>query len=416
MSRLGLRLGQRQVQTVSQLAALSLLRMDAAELSAHLLAEARRNPFLRLRSPALGAPLSGTEPLAAAPGLHDHVRAEIGLRLTRPADLHLAERFIEALAPSGWLEQPVEAIAAAARVPVAHALALLEMLQQIEPAGLFARSLRECLRLQAADRGQLTPAMERVLDRLDLLAAKGPAAVAVDAGLDPAEVGCCLGAIRRMDPKPGARFDDAAHAPPLREPDLLARRSAGGWTVELNRSLLPAVRVADLPAGRPGDEVARLRREARELQRALSRRGETVLLVGAEVARRQQAFLDHGPDALQPLRLADVARPLGLHPSTVSRVVSGLLLQTPHGIVPVRLLFRSALAAGEGGGVTAAVLQQRIRALVSAEDGRRPLDDEALAAELGRAGIRVARRTVAKHRALAGILPVAQRHALPREA
>ncbi|MGP3697281.1 RNA polymerase factor sigma-54 [Rhodobacter sp. NSM] len=409
MSRAAMRLGQRQVQKTSFLPALALLRMDSADLAAHLAAEAERNPFLRLRRPAGGAAAPvPVEPAAAAPGLHEHVLRQIGLRLP-DEELPVAWAFLEALEPTGWLGASVAAVAEAAGVSEGEARATLARLQQLEPAGLFARNLRECLALQAAERDQLTPAMQTVLDCLDLLAEAGPRAVAARTGLAEPEVEACLAAIRRMDPKPGARFIDAA-ASPLREPDLIVQRGESGWTVELNRSSLPELRVEAAPPGPLSAELAALRLRGRDLQRALLRRATTVLSVGTEAVRRQQAFLDRGPEALAPLRLADVARPLGLHPSTVSRVVNGLLIATPRGLFAVRTLFPAPMA--ETGELTAAALQARIRALVAAEDARRPLDDGALAAALDEAGLRVARRTVAKHRALAGIPPVLRRQSV----
>lgn len=407
---------QRQTQTTRLLQAVALLRMSNAALAEHLAAEAERNPMLLVARPApvTSAPFDRSDDSwqpARRPGLHDHVLGQVRLRLSAPADLRLAEGFIEAMEPSGWLGQATEVIAKAQGRSEADGLRMLGLLQELEPAGLFARDLRECLRLQAADRGQLGPVMAQVLDHLDLLAASGPEVLADRLGLPPEEVQRCVAAIRRMDPKPGAAFDD--DPAPLREPDLILRPGPAGWTVELNRSNLPTIRIRDPVVPVPdGDrrELGRLRRDARWFRQALDQRCRIILAVGAETARRQEAFLDSGVSRLVPLRIAEVATALALHPSTVSRVVNGLLLGTPRGIVAMRSLFCSALPSAPGrDAASGPALRQRIRELVQAENATDPLTDETIATVLGKDGIPIARRTVAKHRALAGIPPAAAR-------
>lgn len=407
--------------------AIGLLRMSNAELSVHLAMLARTNPSLRIERPTAelvatlwdrtGAPgaaeaerrfpqtargstqgLIETAP-APASGLHDHARHQAALILRDPADLRIAAHFIEALESSGWLGEPLAAIAAAAGCDLHRAEAVLARLQQAEPAGLFARSLAECLTLQARDRGMMTPAFAQVLGNLPMLAEGDLAGLARIAGCDVAEVRGILGQIRRLDPKPGARFDPAPQ--PLREPDLIVRQRRGGWLVELNRSTLPGVFVAEPGAvsGEGGDPAA-----ARWLEHAVARRNQTLLRIGEAVVARQARFLTEGPEALRPMRLADLAAATGLHESTISRAGAGLLLATPRGTVALRALFSAALRGnGAGAEVAAAAVRHRVAAMIAAEDAASPLSDAQIAGRLSQGDVRIARRTVAKYREQQGI-------------
>jgi len=179
------------------------------------------------------------------------------------------------------------------------------------------------------------------------------------------------------------------------------RRQAGGWLVEMNRSTLPGVVVVD----GAGDAAA-----ARGLERAVARRNATVLRIGEALVARQARFLTEGPEGLRPMTLADLAAATGLHQSTISRVVAGLLIATPRGTVALRGLFGAALAGAEGGaGVAALAVRHRIAALIAAEDPAAPLSDEQIARRLSEGGVAIARRTVAKYREQQGIAGSAAR-------
>ncbi|AZB63745.1 RNA polymerase subunit sigma-54 [Cereibacter sphaeroides] len=405
MVSMQLRLGQRLAQRAVLVQRAEILEATGADWAERIAAEAQRNPFLRVRQPATAAPIP--ESAALPPDLHAWLGSQIRMAMADPEDRALAFRLLEALEPSGWLDQPLSRLAPGAEEQAAQ---VLHRLQQMEPAGIFARDLRECLTLQARDRGQLDPAMAAVLDRLDCLASDGPAAVARATGLEEQTVLRCLELIRRMDPKPGAAF--AAEDAPLREPDLIAHRTASGWSVELNRSMLPEVRVTPLPDGSPAD-VRQMHQEALSLAKATGLRGRTLLAVGALVVERQRAFLDEGPAALVALGIGEAADALALHPSTISRTVTGLLMATPRGLVAVRDLFCARLAEGTGA-LSAPALQALIRETIAAESAHAPLEDGEIVEALARRGIHVARRTVAKHRTLAGLPPAAvRRRAVP---
>jgi RNA polymerase sigma-54 factor len=238
--------------------------------------------------------------------------------------------------------------------------------------------------------------MAAVLDRLDLVARGDIDRLAREAAVDPATIRARIGILRGYDPKPGARFDPIAA--PVREPDLIAETGPNGWTVSLNRSALPTITVAE---GR-----GKGRAEARALQRMVEGRNSTLLAVGQEVLARQVAALDHGIGALVPMTMAEVAEALRLHESTVSRVVAGTAVDTPRGTWWLRALFTQA---PRDGGPAAGALRDRLARLVAAEDPAHPLSDEALAQALAEGGAPIARRTVAKYRAMLNLPPAHRR-------
>ena len=400
-----------QLNTALQ-ASIRLLRADASGLTRYLEEQAAENPAIRLETvapkpgewlPRWQGVWSGddgaTERLSsAAPSLVAHVMQEIARLDLPPADQRIALALVEALEPSGWLGQPLSAIAAGLKAPVPAVEAVLDRVQRIDPPGLFARNLRECLFLQAREEGFADGVLTVVLAHLDLLAKGDVARLCRLGGLTEAQVMDCFRRIRGLDPKPGARF--SLHAAPVREPDLLVRQGEAGWEVALNRSSLPSITVA---VGRgPG------RAAARGVLRLVESRNATLLRVGQEVLRRQIAALDRGLVALAPMTMADVARALDLHESTVSRIVAGVALDTPRGTWWLRSLFGGARGA-DAAGLSVAALRARLAEAVAAEDPEHPLSDGDLTDLLAAEGADVARRTVADYRKALGIPPAHRR-------
>lgn len=385
-----------------------ILRADAAGLSRYLEEQAAENPQIILTRPqvqdwiprwrtAFAADAERPEQAAAGPSLVGHVLSVVESLRLDPAETRIAMALAEALEPSGWLGRPPAAVAAELGVGVAAVEGVLSRLQrQAEPTGLFARNLADCLRLQAEEAGELDRAMTALLNRLDLLARGEIDRIAREAGLDPADIRVAFGRLRSYDPKPGAGFEP--YAAPVREPDLIAEKGASGWIVSLNRSALPSVSVAE---GR-----GKGRAEARALIRMIEGRNATLLSVGQEILARQTAALEAGLGALQPMTMAEVAIALGLHESTVSRVVTGTAVDTPRGTWWLRSLFTRAV---QEGGPSAGALRDRLARLVAAEDPDHPLSDGALAEALAEGGAPIARRTVAKYRAMLGLPPAHRR-------
>jgi RNA polymerase sigma-54 factor len=242
--------------------------------------------------------------------------------------------------------------------------------------------------------------MVAVLGRLDLVGRDEIDRLAHDAGLKVATVRSCIAKLRGYDPKPGSRFQPLAA--PVREPDLIAERGPQGWTLALNRSALPVLSLAE---GKGTGRSA-----ARELIRQVENRNATLLTVGQEILSRQEAALNEGSGALVPMTMAEVATAVGLHESTISRVVSGTAVDTPMGTWWLRQMFTGAV--GDGGPAAGAV-RDRLARLIAAEDPATPLTDDDLARALADGGAPIARRTVAKYR-MALKLPPAHRRRVRR--
>jgi RNA polymerase sigma-54 factor len=411
--------------------AIHLLAMGNGDLAAFIEQQSEENPFLELaplprtaidRTPQLpSARASGDNDwdkigaLAADPGpsLYTHVTTEISRLGLSAAENLAACAFMDALEPSGWLGQSLAIIADRTGLSEAEAEALLKKLQMIEPAGMFARSLSECLRLQAADRGILTPRFRAILDNLPLLAQAELKALARVCGCSLDELKADLRVLRGLNPKPGAVFETFVQ--PQRPPDLIITQAENGWAVDLNRSTLPRVvvrsaeaqavsKVSGQTAAVTGAYVGERLSVARWLARAVEHRNQTILKVGAEVVRRQQAFLEMGAAHMRPMILREVADAIGVHESTVSRVTSGMLVATPQGTFPLKSFFSAALgsASGDEPGSAAAV-RHRIKQLVQAEPAQDPLSDETIAKIVSAEGIVLARRTVAKYREMLNI-------------
>lgn len=407
-NRISVEQTQRMALNTGLANSIRILRADAAGLSRYLEEQAAENPQILLTRPlvqewlprwksAFQADGDRPEPAAAAPSLVSHVLGMIDALRLGPAELRIAVALAEALEPTGWLGRALSAIAAQLGVPVSAVEAMLARLQaRAEPTGLFARNLAECLRMQAEEAGELDAAMVAVLERLDLVARGDLDRLARDAGMDVADVRQCLGRLRSYDPKPGAGFE--AFAAPLREPDLIAEKGASGWMVSLNRSALPSVTVAE---GR-----AKGRAEARSLVRMIEGRNATLLSLGQEILTRQTAALETGLGALVPMTMAEVGQALGLHESTISRVVAGTAIDTPRGTWWLRTLFTQAAREG---GPAAGALRDRLARLVAGEDPQAPMSDDALAAALAEGGAPIARRTVAKYRTMLGLPPAHRR-------
>ncbi len=419
--QLALKQTQRLALNATLGASIQLLRTDAAGLTKYLEDQAATNPHLRLDPPPApglhdwlprwrdvlhqGGVVDVIDQTPdAAPGLMAHVTVAVGQMGLTAAQQPIALALVEALESSGWLGQPLATIAAETGVALAEVEHVLARLQQIDPPGLFARTLSECLQLQALDAGLLDPPMVVILQHLDLLASGDLSRLAKLSGVSEIAVMARFRLIRSLNPKPGADFAPMATGQ-LREPDLIVRPGAGGgWNVALNRSALPDLQV-DAQATGSADQLAL----ARALQRMVLARNATLLRVAADIIARQQAALDHGPIALVPMTMEQVAGTLQVHKSTISRVVSGASIDTPLGTWWLRKLFSPAVGADGDAVMAGAALRHRLVRLIGAENPVQPLSDANLAALLtAQTGVAIARRTVTKYRKDQAI-PVAAR-------
>lgn len=343
--------------------------------------------------------------------LYAHACAEAERLFAEPMDRMIALALIDALEPSGRLGQSVEEIAAFVMVDVGRVLVVLAALQQIEPAGLFARDLSECLRLQAREKNLLTQDFAILLDNLELLGSGNLKALGKLCKASPERLNEMLRTLRSLDPKPGTRFD--FRADPIQPPDLIVQRRPDGWSVELNRSTLPAVRIREayakevVQSGR-GDNlksfVSERVSEARWLDRAIAQRNETALKIGAEIVRLQIGFFEKGLAHLKPLVLRDIADAIGMHESTISRVTASLMMATPQGTFRLKAFFSSALSHDTNSdGEAASAIKYKLKKLIESEPADAPYSDDTIVRIMGKEGVRLARRTVAKYREMESI-------------
>lgn len=389
--------------------AINLLKFNNRELAAYLAFQEAVNPHLSLLSsgdgPGRTAPrdVAGkdaawdsfpVDQIVSAPAsLIEHVWREIGLVLPSARERSIAGHFLEALEPTGWLGRSVADIARDAGCDRREADAILEKIQRIDPPGLFARSLAECLRLQAEDAGVLNADLSCLLDNLPMLARGEFDELAKVCGCSRKDIAAHFATIRGFNPKPGLAFgaDDIGAA----APDLVVTLSGDSISVDLNRSSLPTVTVREATGLTEADQ--RMLDAAKSVARAVERRNISTLQIATEIMRRQAGFLRDGPASLKPLTLRDIAEATGVHESTVSRVTAGLRLDTPRGPLGLREFFSGALPT-EGAPISTAAVRSRIGAMIEAEDPARPLSDAQIATRLSGEGIQIARRTVTKYR------------------
>ena len=418
--RQGLAITPRLAQSIRMLA------MAPGELDALVASEVEGNPFLSrvdtggvARVRPVGG--SGGEAVDAIEGrvsrptsLHEHVEAQIALAFSDVRDATLARFLASELDDAGYLRAANNDLLRRTGVSFDRLTRVLDRCRTFEPHGLFARDLADCMRLQIAAKNRLDPAMETVLSRLDLVAKREFDALCELTGLELDDITDMLAELRGCDPKPGAGFDAAPSGIVV----PCARIIADGETfrVELIGNAMPRVRIdrdyaAELavdPDEKVREWVATHLSSASWLERSLMQRARSILLVVEQVADKQAAFMRDGEGALKPLTLRAVADTIGVHESTVSRVVAGKSIETPRGTVRLRTFFGAGVAT-EDGALAARAVQKRIADMIGAETLQAILSDEALTTRLRKDGIDIARRTVAKYREGLGLGSSTQR-------
>lgn len=413
---LQLRTGQAQVFRLGHL--MQVLQMSATELEDHLVEAARDNPLIEIRrrrgaSVATGGISDILEMTAedAASSLYDHVMRELAGPISRGGDLaRIIMALIEDLEPTGWLGSPLSALASDLGLSEGILESALSFVQrQVDPAGLFARDLKECLRLQLVDRGLHSGTMVDVLENLDVLENGGPDALAAATELPPAQVDACLATMCRLDPKPGARF----HCDPtlMREPDVTVEASAEGWSIKLKSAFESDVAMTAWPSGMHSPDVRAALARARSLKQALELRRSVLKQIMQVMVAWQGDFFRHGSKALKPLTMSEIAHATGVHVSTVSRVLNGLLIEGPAGIILARDLCARRCAVASQNAPAKPQIVSRIRALLRAEDPASPHSDQRLSELLREEGLPVSRRVVAKYRREMGLSPASVRRA-----
>ena len=349
----------------------------------------------------------GIDALAAAPrSLRTHLEEQLRLNFADAGDRIVGAQLMALLDPAGRVPVGTEEIAAALGIAIERVERVRTAMMRFDPPGLFARDLRECLAAQLADRNRLDPAIQRLLDNLEMLARRDLRGLMQVCEVDSEDLSDMIGEIRALDPKPGAGFDLG----PMQQviPDVLMRAAPdGGWILELNPDTMPRVLVNEAYHARVSARAGKEERSflgenlssANWLVKSLQQRANTILKVAAEVVRQQNGFFTGGVGHLRPLILRDIAEAVEMHESTVSRVTANKYIATPRGTFELKYFFTTAINAVAGGDAhSAESVRHRIRALVHAEDPEDVLSDDAIVAALRREGVDIARRTVAKYR------------------
>jgi RNA polymerase sigma-54 factor len=353
---------------------------------------------------------------ATAIGLHEHLMQQAGA-IFSGRDLMIAGQIIGQIDEAGYLEADIRDVAFQLGIGAGQVEAVLHTIQSFDPSGIGARSLSECLAIQAREVDRYDPAMALLIDNLDILAKGALAQLRRLCGVDEEDLADMIRELRQYDPKPGLRFGgELAQAV---APDIFVRAKGDGWTLELNSATLPRILVnrsyyREL-AGGPQDRnskawLADQLASANWLIKALDQRQRTILRVTEEIIRHQEGFFRHGVTHLKPLTLRQIGDAITMHESTVSRVTSNKYLWCDRGVFELKYFFRSGIAATGGGeAVSAEAVKSHIRDLIGGETADSVLSDDALVEILKARGFDIARRTVAKYRESIGLGSSVQR-------
>jgi len=436
---IALRLRQHLTLTPQVQQALKLLQMSAMEFAQEMEQALAANPFLE-ENPDAPAPLareSGSavddvivpqEPSSGAPlerdheewgslndsqpTLSQHLREQLMISQMGSRDRALAHMIVDSLDEDGYFKLSFEELAALVTpgddVRAEDFAPALRLVQSLDPAGVGARTLDECLLLQLqtlpADTPAREAAMKIVRGNLPLLANREWARLQHAVGCDEATLHKARALIRSLDPRPGHRF--GAQEARYVVPDVIVKKLRDRWVAIINPASLPRVRLnrayaeAIQSKGSSNQSLARHLQEARWLLRSIEQRFATIQRVADAIVARQRGFFEYGEVAMKPLTLKLIAGELGLHESTVCRVTNNKYMATPRGLFEFKHFFSRRLATENGGAASATAVRAVMKELIAAEDPRAPLSDAELARLLAQQGLRVARRTITKYRAL----------------
>ena len=356
--------------------------------------------------------------LTKAVTLAEHLTGQLMLAVQNPADRLIGQHLVGMVNEAGYLTADVASVAEMLGTDDAHVEGVLKTLQAFDPPGVFARDLKECLRLQLEEANRHDPAMAALIANLELVAKRDYNALKSLCKVDIDDLKDMMAELRHLNPKPGHAFGSEPVQPVI--PDIIVRAAPdGSWIVELNTDTLPRVLVNNQylaqvtkSAARSEDKlyISECQANATWLVKSLDQRAKTILKVAREITRQQDAFLVLGVQHLRPLNLKTVADAIEMHESTVSRVTSNKYMATPRGIYELKYFFTTAIASSDSDGDahSSEAVRHRIREIIAAE-GEAVLSDDMIVDMLKQAGIEIARRTVAKYRESLNILSSVQR-------
>ena len=346
--------------------------------------------------------------LSAPMTLCDHLRSQLSISVLDEKVRDAAETIIGNLDEDGYLMASLEEIATSGDHTLADVEAALQVVQSLDPAGVGARDLRECLLLQLESRnGRGGVAWQIVFSHLKLLETRQFRELARVLGRPPEHIEIAVSVIRHLNGRPGLRFSGAGAR--LIEPDVYFTKDGEDYIIQMNDEDLPQLRLnaqyrrlLDRDSNGSPKEVRNYIKErytsAIQLMKNIEQRKQTILKVCEAIVRRQGDFLTHGIDQLKPMMIKEVAEEVGVHPSTVSRAVANKYAHTPQGVFELRYFFSEAVQGPMGGATPLLILKRKVKKMIDEEDRAKPLTDEHITALLQAQGIRVTRRTVAKYR------------------
>jgi len=353
--------------------------------------------------------------------LEDHLIWQLRMSSLANGDQKIGGAIIYNLNDDGYLETPIEELAAQLEIEPADAARILAHIQRFDPPGVGARDLRECLAIQLRNLGMEESLAARIVaNHMELLEKHRYAEIAKALGVTLEMAGQAIKVIAVLEPKPGR--DYGGQEPIYVVPDVFIQKVGDNFLVTLNEEAVPRLRLASYyqrvlndsaVTNETRDYLQERLRSARWLVKSIYQRQQTIFKVANSIIKFQREFFEHGVSRLKPLVLKDVADDIGMHESTISRATANKYAHTPQGIFELKFFFTSGVRANDGGGdVSAETVKEKIRAMVADERHEGPLSDQAIAAILRSQNINIARRTVAKYREALGILPSARRKQL----
>ncbi|HEX2749788.1 MAG TPA: RNA polymerase factor sigma-54 [Verrucomicrobiales bacterium] len=351
--------------------------------------------------------------LAAPVTLQDHLMQQLAMVECAPETRKLVEMLIGTLDDRGFLPVPIADTSLQQSIPLRDLAAAKEIVQSFDPAGVGAEDLRECLLIQLKRSGREHSLESRIITaHLDDLARHRFPHIARKLSVEPGDITRAAEVIATLNPRPASGF--SATQQQFVVPDVLVERTGGKFNVVMDEGQLPRLRISNLykdimsnPGGGQDarDYIRDKIRSGKFLIRSIHQRQQTIQRIAEEIVSRQQEFFRHGPSALKPLIMSQVAEVVGVHETTVSRAIAGKYMATPHGVFEMRYFFTSGLATEAGEHLSNTSVKTTLAEMIRQENASEPLSDDDLATQLQTKGIKIARRTVAKYREALGILP-----------